>query len=93
MSEQKLQPLQELKVLAKTIYSGQIPSTWKKYIVPPTMDITQWIADLRKRLEQFQKLMNTQEWQKKGVWLGGLLFPEAFMTATRQYVAHNKHAS
>ena len=27
--------------------------------------------------------------EKKGVWMGGLLFPEAYLTATRQYVAQN----
>ncbi len=34
-----------------------------------------------------QKLSSSTDYGKKGLWFGGLLFPEAFMTATRQSVA------
>lgn len=93
MAEGKLQPLQELKNLSKIVYAGNIPETWKKYVLPVGLNITQFIADFKKRLTQFLKLTTTSNWQKKGVWLGGLLFPEAFMTATRQYVSQNNNAS
>lgn len=46
-----------------------------------------YILDLKKRYDQFNKLIVTSEYQKNGVWFGGLLFPEAYMTATRQFVA------
>jgi dynein heavy chain 1 len=93
MCEGKIQPLMELKTLAHTIYSGQIPKGWKRFTFWESIDVTAWISDLKKRLEQFDKLISTSDWQKKGVWLGGLLFPEAFMTATRQYVAQNTKSS
>lgn len=93
MATGKLQPLMELKILAKVVYAGQLAEHWKKYKMPLSINTTQWIADLNKRLKQFQKLTTTNEWQKKGVWLGGLVFPEAFITATRQYVAQNKSVS
>ncbi len=50
MVDGKLQPLQELKNLAQTIYSGSIPKYWKKYVVPPKINISVWIQDFRNRL-------------------------------------------
>lgn len=93
MCEGTLQPLMELKLLAQTLYSGQVPKIWKKFTFLETLEVTPWISDLKKRLDQFDSLVSTPEWQKKGVWLGGMLFPEAFMTATRQYVAQNAKLS
>ena len=34
-----------------------------------------------------QRLSTSNDYGKKGLWFGGLLFPEAYMTATRQSVA------
>jgi dynein heavy chain 1 len=53
------------------------------------MDITtaEWIQDFAKRIEQMKKLKNEEEFGKNGIWFGGLLYPEAYLTATRQYVA------
>ena len=93
MCEGTLQPLLELKQLAQVIYSGQIPKGWKRFNYWESIDVSGWISDFKKRLEQFDTLMKTNDWQKKGVWLGGILFPEAFMTATRQYVAQNAQLS
>lgn len=31
--------------------------------------------------------MDTPSYHTTGVWFGGLLFPEAYMTATRQFIA------
>lgn len=93
MCEGKIQPLQELKALAQTIWSGQIPKTWKRFTFWDSIEVTAWISDFKRRLEQFEKLISTNDWQKKGVWLGGILFPEAFLTATRQYVAQNTKSS
>lgn len=45
------------------------------------------MIDLQKRFEQFNKLIVNPHYQNSGVWFGGLLFPEAYMTATRQFVA------
>jgi dynein heavy chain 1 len=93
MCEGKLQPLMELKMLAHIMYTGQVPKAWKRFTFLETLDVTPWISDFKKRLEQFETLITTSDWQKKGVWLGGVLFPEAFMTASRQYVAQNSKLS
>jgi dynein heavy chain 1, cytosolic len=56
------------------------------------MAVSEWISNLARRLAQLdtvasQSLSNVQ------VWLGGLFFPEAYITATRQAVAHRKRWS
>lgn len=38
-------------------------------------------------MDQFAQLNQSRKYHQDGVWLGGLLFPEAFLTATRQYVS------
>jgi dynein heavy chain 1 len=60
---------------------------WVSFIIDPTINLTSYIIDLQKRFEQFNKLIAARSYQSSGVWFGGLLFPEAYMTATRQFVA------
>jgi dynein heavy chain 1, cytosolic len=66
--------------------------------VPKAMSVSEWIPDLARRLSQLEgitavqhNLSNVEVWL--GVWLGGLFFPEAYITATRQAVAHRKRWS
>jgi len=60
---------------------------WTGFTYDTTINLTSYIIDLQKRFEQFNKLISNPSYQNSGVWFGGLLFPEAYMTATRQYVA------
>ena len=60
---------------------------WTGFTFDPTINLTNYIIDLQKRFEQFNKLIDAPTYQNSGVWFGGLLFPEAYMTATRQFVA------
>jgi len=64
-----------------------VPKMWVSFVIDPTINLTNYIIDLQKRFEQFNKLIRTPNYQNSGVWFGGLLFPEAYMTATRQFVA------
>jgi dynein heavy chain 1 len=57
------------------------------FTIDPTTNLTNYVLDLQKRFEQFEKLMQTPSYHNSGVWFGGLLFPEAYMTATRQFIA------
>eukprot|EP01015_Nassula_variabilis_P036963 TRINITY_DN967_c0_g2_i6.p1 TRINITY_DN967_c0_g2~~TRINITY_DN967_c0_g2_i6.p1 ORF type:complete len:1103 (-),score=250.87 TRINITY_DN967_c0_g2_i6:90-3398(-) len=82
------QSTQELRQLASELHADQIPATWRRYTVL-NITVTEWIADFKKRIDQFTRIMNVSGYQKQGVWMGGLLFPEAYLTATRQYVAQN----
>jgi dynein heavy chain 1 len=60
---------------------------WVSFIIDNTINLTSYVIDLQKRFEQFNKLIAAPSYQNAGVWFGGLLFPEAYMTATRQFVA------
>jgi len=54
------------------------------------MSVSEWIPDLARRLAQLDNLSETDNLANVDVWLGGLFFPEAYITATRQAVAHRK---
>lgn len=72
---------------------GIIPKGWKRYTVPAGCTVIQWITDFSNRVKQLQKVSQlvsqagAKELQGFHVWLGGLLNPEAYITATRQCVA------
>ena len=64
-----------------------------RYTIPKGLTVIQWIVDLAERMKQLQaisKLTNAngaKDLKNVEVWLGGLFIPEAYITATRQYVA------
>jgi dynein heavy chain 1 len=51
------------------------------------MGVAQWIPDFAARLAQLEKIAPLDSFIGVEVWLGGLFFPEAYVTATRQTVA------
>lgn len=58
------------------------------------MSVSEWIPDLARRLSQLDGITAVQQnLSNVEVWLGGLFFPEAYITATRQAVAHRKRWS
>ena len=54
------------------------------------MSVSEWIPDFARRLAQLDNLIEMENLADVEVWLGGLFFPEAYITATRQAVAHRK---
>lgn len=54
------------------------------------MAVSGWIANLARRLAQLDSIAGMDNLSNVEVWLGGLFFPEAYITATRQAVAHRK---
>jgi dynein heavy chain 1 len=54
------------------------------------MAVSGWIVDLARRLVQLDHIASLDNLNNVEVWLGGLFFPEAYITATRQAVAHRK---
>ncbi|XP_078314970.1 cytoplasmic dynein 1 heavy chain 1-like isoform X1 [Crassostrea virginica] len=72
---------------------GIIPQSWRRYTVPQGITVIQWITDFSLRVKQLQAIVQstqqggTKELKNFSVWLGGLFIPEAYITATRQYVA------
>lgn len=54
------------------------------------MAVSGWVADFARRLAQLHQIAGLDNLNNVEVWLGGLFFPEAYITATRQAVAHRK---
>jgi len=70
--------------------AGTIPDHWRKYKVHKVMSVSEWIPNLARRLAQLDHISGLDDLNNIEVWLGGLFFPEAYVTATRQAVAHRK---
>jgi dynein cytoplasmic 1 heavy chain len=51
------------------------------------MGMSQWIPNLSTRLAQLETISQLDSFVGVEVWLGGLFFPEAYVTVTRQTVA------
>ena len=69
---------------------GTIPDHWRKYKVHKAMSVSEWIPNFARRLAQLDHISGLNNLNNIEVWLGGLFFPEAYVTATRQAVAHKK---
>jgi len=69
---------------------GTIPDHWRKYKVQKSMSVSEWIPNLARRLAQLDHISGLDNLNSVEVWLGGLFYPEAYITATRQAVAHRK---
>ena len=55
-----------------------------------TTAVSEWIPNLGRRLAQLERIAQLESFNDVEVWLGGLSYPEAYVTATRQAVAHRK---
>jgi dynein heavy chain 1 len=82
------------RMMISDLAKGVIPKTWKFYVVPQATTVIQWITDFADRVRQLNEISSlysstkeTAALQRINVWLGGFLNPEAYITATRQYVA------
>ena len=82
--------MRRLREHATHMIVGTIPSHWRQYKVNKSMAVTGWIADFARRLKQLAQIATLDNLSNVEVWLGGLFFPEAYITATRQAVAHRK---
>jgi dynein heavy chain 1 len=58
-----------------------------KFKIARNTSLAQFIANLSARLAQLEGLAQGSD-DRKSIWLGGLFQPEAYITATRQTVAH-----
>jgi dynein heavy chain 1 len=58
-----------------------------KFKIAKNTSIVQYIVNLSARLAQLEGLALGSD-DRKSIWLGGLFQPEAYITATRQTVAH-----
>jgi dynein heavy chain 1 len=88
MCKGNLKSTNELREIARDVFNDTVPKSWKVY---QTMDlsVSEWVMDLKSRVLQLNKISNEKDYGKRNVWMGGLIFPEAYLTATRQYVAQS----
>ncbi|KAF8922147.1 dynein heavy chain [Mucidula mucida] len=89
----ELKQTNHLRSLMSDLTKGTIPNHWRRYKVPKAMGVTGWIADFARRLIQLDRVAGLNNLNDFEVWLGGLFFPDAYITATRQAVAHRKRWS
>ncbi|CAK0878751.1 unnamed protein product [Prorocentrum cordatum] len=76
----------DIKMLIQDLQTDAIPKGWRKYTVAD-ITVTEWLLDFSLRLKQLQEARTCGSLQRFQLWLGGLFFPEAFLTASRQAVA------
>lgn len=75
--------------MVERLVKEQIPEHWIRYKVLKDMKVRAWITDLCERLKQLNSVVERSSSSLKNlpINLGRLLNPEAYITATRQYVA------
>ena len=75
----------ELEAISTSLAINAVPAAWAAQAYPSLMPLSGWTDDLVKRLD----FINT--WYEKGIpnafWIGGLFFPQAFLTGTLQNYA------
>eukprot|EP01028_Stygiella_incarcerata_P008770 TRINITY_DN39309_c0_g2_i1.p1 TRINITY_DN39309_c0_g2~~TRINITY_DN39309_c0_g2_i1.p1 ORF type:complete len:4682 (+),score=1220.36 TRINITY_DN39309_c0_g2_i1:150-14195(+) len=90
--ENKHSVTNHVRGLFTSLQEDTLPSHWATYAVSPTLRVSAWLADFEERIGQLRMVQETL--QSTGylpenfqVWLGGLLFPQGFLTALRQHVS------
>ncbi|GJE87844.1 dynein heavy chain protein 1 [Phanerochaete sordida] len=86
----ELKQTNHLRTLMSSLTKGTIPDHWRRYKVHKAMAVSEWTSDFARRLAQLSHIAGLGNLTNVEVWLGGLFFPEAYITASRQAVAHRK---
>ncbi|KAJ1022342.1 hypothetical protein NDA13_005252 [Ustilago tritici] len=86
------------RTLLTDLPKSTIPSTWRRYAVPKSTTLAEWIFDLRARLDQLGRIIRESSslgstYDMAEVILGLLFAPGAYLTATRQSVAQESKVS
>ncbi|PWN87523.1 putative cytoplasmic dynein heavy chain 2 [Acaromyces ingoldii] len=79
--------------LLNDLPKGIVPANWRQYPIAKTMTLGLWISDLAQRLAQLQAITTETRFELFAVTLGLLFSPGAYLTATRQAVAHRTRVS
>ncbi|KAI6221986.1 Dynein heavy chain, cytoplasmic [Aphelenchoides besseyi] len=78
-----------IRALTAALNKGAVPSTWRRYTVPDSVTVVEWMKDFGERVKQLIRFSESGNLREETVWLGGLFSPEAYVTATRQLIAQN----
>uniref|UniRef100_A0A183BLW3 Dynein_C domain-containing protein n=1 Tax=Globodera pallida TaxID=36090 RepID=A0A183BLW3_GLOPA len=74
-------------LVAALVKSKRVPANWHQFAVPKGVTALEWMRDFVQRVEQLKRLSTAENLRLEEVWLGGMFFPEAYITATRQLIA------
>lgn len=86
--EKRIKQTNYYREMIEKLVKEQIPEHWIRYKVPKDMKVSSWMIDFGERLKQLTYVLeNSSNLRRINVSLGKLLNPEAYITATRQYVA------
>ena len=82
-------PTNAIRETMSTLSKGNIPSKWKIYTIHPSLTVSQWISDFGERCRRISDFASNDpvRYTEVEINLGFLLYPGAFITATRQSVA------
>ena len=75
------------ELIAALVKSKRVPQGWLHYTVPKDVTAHEWMSDLVERVKQLDCLSKSENLRTEPIWLGGMFFPEAYITATRQLIA------
>ncbi len=93
IGSKKLNTTAPQRELIATLTAHTVPKEMLKFI-GADLGMADWITDLGRRMVAVDKIIKSPSFGKsEGIWLGGLMTPEAWITATRQSVAHHKQVS
>ena len=76
----------ELMDIAKNVFNDSIPKVWQIYSTLE-LNVTEWILDFKNRIFQLNKITQSKDFGRTGIWIGGLIFPKEYLTATKQSAA------
>lgn len=82
-----LKQTNDLRSLLSDLTRGVVPPSWRRYKCR-SLPAGAWIVDFSKRIEQLERIVKSGALRAQAVELGLLFYPNSYLTATRQTVAH-----
>eukprot|EP00611_Tribonema_gayanum_P007199 TRINITY_DN1652_c1_g1_i2.p1 TRINITY_DN1652_c1_g1~~TRINITY_DN1652_c1_g1_i2.p1 ORF type:complete len:223 (-),score=78.58 TRINITY_DN1652_c1_g1_i2:209-877(-) len=81
-----------LRNVQLALLRGHVPQAWRALAYPSshTCHLAAWLSDMCQRLQQLAEWSVTPSEPPRTVWLGGLVHPEAFITAIKQAAARER---
>lgn len=91
----KIKSTNYIRCLLNMLRKDLIPNEWKNSYRMINTTVSLWLQDFNNRIKQLNVLSNKKlnELLSTPIWLGGLFYPEAYLTATRQTIAQSHNYS
>merc|ERR1711871_266331 len=76
-----------METLIGQLVAGLVPTSWAKLAWPSQRNLSTWLNNLEKRLDQLNGWVENPDQIPKVVWISGLINPQSFLTAIMQQAA------